>query len=105
MVRVDETEYPWSKAIRLALALGIVWGAAMFLMAVVASYTTTYAHEMVRVFASIYWGYEASWAGALLGLLWGFVDAFVGTLIVAAVYRALGGVQHRHAHASHPSPA
>ncbi|MCE5277531.1 MAG: hypothetical protein ABFD92_03040 [Planctomycetaceae bacterium] len=87
----SSTKYPWPNALRLALALGIVWGGAMFVTGAVATYTTTYAHEMVKVFASIYWWFGSSWPGAFWGLLWGFVDAFVGTLVVVAVYNILGG--------------
>jgi len=83
--------FPWSKAFRLAVSLGIVWGGAMLLTGIVASYTTWYAHAMVDVFASIYPGFGTSWGGALLGLLWGFLDAFVGTFVVVIVYNALAG--------------
>ena len=67
--------FPWSKAFRLAVSLGIVWGGAMLLTGIVASYTTWYAHAMVDVFASIYPGFGTSWGGALLGLLLAFVRA------------------------------
>ncbi|MCE5327661.1 MAG: hypothetical protein LLG01_14745 [Planctomycetaceae bacterium] len=87
----SEKKLPWPKALRLALAFGIVWGGAMFLTGVVATYTQWYAHEMVRVFASVYYGFGASWPGAFLGLMWGFLDAFIGTLVIVAIYNVLGG--------------
>ncbi|MCE5325896.1 MAG: hypothetical protein LLG01_05730 [Planctomycetaceae bacterium] len=86
-----DSKFSWSKGLRLALALGIVWGAAMFLTGVVAGYTTAYAHEMVKAFASIYFGFGPGWGGALLGLLWGFADVFLGTIVTVAIYNALGG--------------
>jgi hypothetical protein len=74
----------------------------MFLTGVVAAYTTTYAHELMRTFGSIYFWYDASLAGAFWGLLWGFLDAFLGTLLVALVYNAIG--LHHHEPAGHPAP-
>ncbi|NIA21695.1 MAG: hypothetical protein GWP05_06960 [Anaerolineaceae bacterium] len=76
------------RALPLATALGIVWGMAMFLSGVATIYTDHYARKMVEVFGSIYWGYvPGSWTGALLGLVLGFADAFVGTLIIIGLYR------------------
>ena len=71
----------------LAFAIGIVWGLCMLSMGIVTTYTQTYGHKMVDVFASIYYGYGPTWGGAFLGLAWGFGDAFIGTLVIMGVYR------------------
>ena len=92
----DDGKVPCRTAFRLALTLGIVWGGAMLVTAAVAGYTAEYAHEMVKVFASIYFGYGPCWAGAFLGLGWGFLDVFIATLITVAIYNVLGGRRQRH---------
>jgi len=74
---------------RLSLAVGVVWGLCMLLMGIAGAYTETYAHRMIEVMGSIYYGYCPGWAGAFIGLAWGFADAFIGTLIILALYRLL----------------
>jgi len=76
---------------RLALTLGIVWGVGLGMLGAVTTYTETYGHRLIEVLGSIYWGYDSTWRGALVGTGWGFLDAFIGTLIAAWIYRRLGG--------------
>ena len=76
---------------RLALTLGIVWGLGLGLLGAVTIYTETYGHRLVEVAGSLYWAYDSTWPGALIGTGWGFLDAFIGTLIAAWSYRLLGG--------------
>ncbi|MEE9211449.1 MAG: hypothetical protein V3U29_02225 [Phycisphaeraceae bacterium] len=78
-------------ACRLALVVGIVWGLACGVLGVITIFTVTYGHQMVEVLGSIYWGYRPdSWVGALWGLAWGFVEGFIGTLIIVGLYNGLG---------------
>ncbi|HUT57104.1 MAG TPA: hypothetical protein VNA25_04420 [Phycisphaerae bacterium] len=79
----------WFNAWRLALTLGIVWGLGLGILGAVTVYTEVYGHRLVEVAGSIYWGYDSTWLGALIGTGWGFLDAFVGTLIAAWLYRCL----------------
>jgi len=76
-------------ASRLALTFGIIWGLGLGILGAVTVYTETYGHRFVEVFGNIYWGYDSTWLGALIGTGWGFLDAFVGTLIAAWLYRCL----------------
>jgi hypothetical protein len=79
-------------ACRLAVAIGFVWALGVLLLGVVTMFTDSYGHEMVKVIGSVYWGYEpGSFIGALAGGVFGFVDAFIGTLLVLLVYKALMG--------------
>lgn len=41
--------------------------------------------------SSIYVGTSASWGGAFIGLVWGFVDGFIGFWLIALVYNAFVG--------------
>ncbi len=77
-------------AVRLALTLAIIWSLGLGMLGAVTIYTETYGHRFVEVFGSIYWGYTSTGLGALIGMGWGFLDAFIGTLIAAWLYRCLG---------------
>lgn len=76
------------KPVALGLTLGIIWGAALFLMTWV-SYWTGYGGLFMDLVVSIYPGYAVSPLGSIIGLFYGFVDAFVGGLVVAWLYNRL----------------
>ncbi|HUX16450.1 MAG TPA: hypothetical protein VMW52_08240 [Phycisphaerae bacterium] len=77
-------------ACRVALAVAIVWAPALLIMAVVADHTAAYGHKLVEVIGSVYWGYGPGWGPGLIGMAWGFADAFIGTLIIVWIYHLLG---------------
>jgi hypothetical protein len=69
----------------LGLSLGLVWGltilfATWWLLYWGSSGTT------ISKLSGFYLGYTFSWAGGLIGLLWGFVDGFFGGVIIAGLY-------------------
>ena len=72
----------------LGISLGIVWAVAMLITGIGATYFD-YGNQFVEMFGSIYMGYEASLVGSLIGCAWGFVDAFVGGVIIALVYNGV----------------
>jgi len=78
------------KACKLGVAGGIVWGISMFVCTILAMYTG-YSEALLKVVMSIYPGYDISWGGAFLGLGYGFLDAFVGLWLIAAIYNLLAG--------------
>ncbi len=68
------------------LATGILWGAAMGLLALF-SLLFGYGTTFLAVFQSIYaWGFGATWLGVLLGLVYGFVDGFLAGFITIWLY-------------------
>jgi hypothetical protein len=71
------------------LALGIVWGVGVFLMGISAMFSG-WGIDLVKLTGTTYLGYQPTWIGSLIGGLWGFVDAFIGGVIFAAIYNALG---------------
>lgn len=76
---------------RLALAVGLTWGLACFLVGVATIYLESYGQAFVDMMGSLYPGYVVgTWAGAGMGLLWGAVDGFIGVLVIAVVYRLIG---------------
>ena len=77
-------------ACRIALAIAIVWAPAVLILGVATGYTATYGHKLVEVVGSVYYGYGPGWGPALVGMAWGFADAFIGVLIIAWIYNLLG---------------
>lgn len=71
-------------ALAAALTMGLGWGLCLFLWTFVAL-----KWEMgTSMLALIDWypGYEVSAQGAFLGLIWGFLDGFIGMYILVWVY-------------------
>jgi hypothetical protein len=72
----------------LGLAGGIIWGLAMFIVTVISVYTG-YAGDFLALIVSIYPGYSVSLSGSVVGLVYGFLDAFVGLYIFGWLYNLL----------------
>ncbi len=70
------------------LALGILWGAGLFLMALAAAFWG-YGVELVDFMGNVYLGTAATPVGAFIGLLWGFADGFVCGWLLAWLYNQL----------------
>lgn len=73
---------------KLGMAAGILWACIMFLCTVLALYTG-YSTEFLNMMATIYPGYTISLEGAFIGLIYGFMDAFVGFYLLAWLYNKL----------------
>jgi len=76
-------------ALALALAGGIAWGLGAATLAVWGM--IGYGSKVVEFFADLYPGYGASIGGALLGILWGFIDLFSGLFVFALLYNLFAG--------------
>lgn len=74
----------------LALAGGIIWGAAVFLFGLWAMMYPP-AASVVAFMGDFYLGYAASFAGSVIGLMWGFADMAIGALIFGWLYNLLAG--------------
>jgi len=69
----------------LALAAGIVWGLAIFLL----TYWFLifgYPGDSLSKLANVYFGYSVTWYGGFVGLIWGFVDGLIGGALLAWLY-------------------
>ena len=73
---------------KLGLAAGIMWGFSMFVLTIIAIYTG-YSSQFLNLMASIYLGYSISWGGSFVGLVYGFIDGFVGLFIFGWLYNKL----------------
>jgi hypothetical protein len=79
-----------------AVTCGLLWGLGLFLgtlWIVVVGGATGEATLIGRV----YLGYNISPLGAVIGLLWGLVDGFVGGAVFALLYNTLQAVFGRPA--------
>jgi len=74
----------------LALAGGIVWGLAIFL---ITYWFLVFGHGGTTLFklSNVYLGYSVTWYGAFVGLVWGFVDGFIGGALLAWLYNKFAG--------------
>lgn len=79
-----------------AFACGILWGIGLFALTwwVIAFDGVT--HEITMI-GRLYRGYTISPLGSLLGLLYGFVDAFIGGAILAWLYNLIAGRNEKRA--------
>ena len=70
-----------------SLAAGILWGAVVFLMTLLSAARGTGQH--VAMLASIYPGYQVSYLGSFVGMVYAFVTAAVAGGVLAWLYNKL----------------
>ena len=69
-----------------ALSIGLFWGIGLMIITLISCYNG-YAKEFLKSIVSVYPGFEISTKGAFIGLIWGFLDGFIGTYIFAWVWK------------------
>lgn len=69
----------------LGLATGILWGVSIFLLT---GWFLLLGHpgNLLSKLGGIYLGYSVTWPGAFVGLIWGFLDGFIGGAVLAWLY-------------------
>ena len=70
------------------LTAGIISGLAIFIVTIWLVISGTEGRT-IGLLKYIYLGYDLSYLGALIGLIWGFVDGLIGGYIFALVYNWL----------------
>jgi hypothetical protein len=78
----------------LGLAGGIIWGAFLFFFTFLNMFTG-YGSMWAGLMVDAYPGYTVTALGSLIGLAYGFIDAFVGLYLLAWLYNKLGSRQPR----------
>lgn len=76
------------KTFKYALTGGIAWGMCMFITTLLAVYTG-YGKAFLEVIKSMYPGYSLTIRGSITGLLYGFLDVFIGVYIVTWLYKKI----------------
>ncbi len=79
----------------MALTIGLLWAAVMFLSGVANLIWDGYGEDFLDVMASVYPGYDAmaSFGQVIVGTLYGLVDGTVGGAIVAWLYNQFAARQ------------
>ncbi len=70
------------------LAFGILWGVFLFIMTLLSVFTG-YGLDFFKILSSIYPGYKVSYLGSVVGLIYGFLDGFIGFYLFALIYNFL----------------
>jgi hypothetical protein len=70
------------------LAFGILWSGGVVFMGLTAM-VCPWAQPFVDVLSVMYVGYSATIVGILIGAVWGFIDAFIGGVVLAWLYNKL----------------
>lgn len=73
-----------------AIACGLIWGGATFLFGLWGMFYGP-AAEVVTWAGQFYLGFESGLLGAIIGLIWGFLEAGIGGLFLAWLYNLLAG--------------
>ncbi len=76
------------KPFKLGLTLGIIWGVNIFATTWL-SCLAGYGGRFLAIMMNLYPGYNVSPLGSLVGFAYGFLDLFVGGLLVGLIYNAL----------------
>lgn len=71
----------------LGVAIGVLWAIYVAGLAIVAMFD--WGTGLVAPLASLYIGFGASIAGAIIGAIWAFFDGFVAGVIIAWIYNAV----------------
>lgn len=69
----------------LGLAIGAVVAVYMLVIAWVAA-LTGWGVDMIKIAATCYLGYSASFFGGIIGAVWGMVDGFIFGWLIAWAY-------------------
>ncbi len=72
-------------ALSFALAFGVVWGIAMFIIGIL-GWLCGFGLVFIELFGSVYIGFAPTFIGSIIGLFFGFCDAFIGGFILAILY-------------------
>ena len=70
------------------LSIGIISAFSLFLLGLTAG-LFDWGTELVNFLGTFYRGYGPDLAGASVGALWGFIDGFIGGMLVAWLYNVL----------------
>ena len=69
------------------LACGTIFGVALFLVTILFIIGGLAGNTLVKLH-NIFIGYAITWPGAFIGLVWGFVTAFIGGAVFAWLYNS-----------------
>ena len=68
-----------------ALAMGLAWSLSLFVITLVSA-QTGFMGNFLHLMEDVYPWYVVTNTGAFIGLVWGFLDGFIGTYVMVALY-------------------
>jgi hypothetical protein len=68
----------------LGIAIGVLWALYVGCLAITAMFG--WGTALIAPLASLYIGYSASILGAIIGVIWAFIDGFVAGVVIAWIY-------------------
>ncbi|MGA8165266.1 MAG: bacteriophage holin [Waddliaceae bacterium] len=74
--------------VKLGLAGGILWSVSMLALSLL-SFFFGYAPIFMELLKECYPGFDITVPGTVIGMLYGFFDAFIGLFILAWLYNRL----------------
>jgi hypothetical protein len=69
----------------LGLAMGILWGAAMFFLGILNMFSN-WGSGIQQAMATLYIGYQPTILGSIIGGIWGFFDCGIAGILLAWLY-------------------
>jgi len=69
----------------LGVAFGLTWGLGMFLLGL-CNIRGDWGGPLLDLLSSIYFGFNGTFKGSVIGLLWGLFDGFIFGVLVALIY-------------------
>lgn len=72
-------------ALAAALSMGVLWALGLFIWTLIGT-QTGFGGNALHLMEDIYPWYTVSVQGAFIGLVWGFLDGFIGTYVFVWVY-------------------
>ena len=72
----------------LGLSVGIIWALGLVIITLLSMYAGIWG-EGVSFLSQFYIGYEESLQGILIGIVYAFLDGFIGSWLVATLYNKL----------------
>ncbi len=71
----------------LGIAIGVLGALYVFFLGLVAM--AGWGNSLVTALSSLYIGYSASIAGAIIGAIWAFIDGFITGVLISWVYNKI----------------
>ncbi|MBN2422882.1 bacteriophage holin [Candidatus Woesearchaeota archaeon] len=73
---------------KVGLVIGIMWAGYVFLLGMLAAFFNV-GRPIVSLLGSMYLGYNPSFSGSLIGLVWAFLDGFIAGFIGIWLYNKI----------------
>jgi len=71
--------------VAFGMAIGITWALSVLVLGLLA-WQFEFGLTWLELLSSVYIGFSPSLLGIVIGVAWGFVDGFIGGVIVAWIY-------------------